>query len=190
MAQKPEKERTLVIVKPDGVKRGLVGEIIHRFEKVQLKIIGLKMVRVDEVVALKHYGQNDEWFEKIGEKMKAFYDRTGFDMGDELSRLSNRELGQMVQKWNVNYLTEGEVVAMILEGFEAVQTVRKIVGATYPQEALPGTIRGDYSQESPTVSNTQHRSIRNLIHASGSPSEAQFEIELWFKDDEIFPTAH
>ena len=181
----PKPERTLVLVKSDGVKRGLVGEIIGRFERVGLQIVGLKVVQVDEAIALKHYGQNDDWFERVGEKMRAFYEQNGLDMNESLRLASNRELGEKVQKWNISYLIEGKVVAMVLEGYEAVSSVRKMVGATYPKDALPGTIRGDYSQESPLTSNLNERSVRNLVHASGSPAEAKFEIELWFKNNEL-----
>ncbi|KKQ22348.1 nucleoside-diphosphate kinase [Candidatus Wolfebacteria bacterium RIFCSPLOWO2_01_FULL_38_11] len=179
-------EKTLVVIKPDGAKRGLVGEIISRFEKVGLKIAALKAVKIDEKVATKHYGYNEEWFEKVGKKVKEFYQKIGFDPGEELGKLSNSEMGRLIQKWNVDFLTEGVVVAMILKGFNAVEVVRKMVGATYPNEAQPGTIRGDYSLESPLVANLQKKAVRNLVHASGTAEEARLEIELWFKEGEIF----
>lgn len=179
------KERTLVVVKPDGVKRGLVGEIIGRFEKVGLDLIGIKMVEVDEGLAMKHYGANDEWFENIGTKVREFYEKVGYDPGEDFSKLPNKEIGQMVQRWNVNYMTAGKTVAMIWQGTDVVKIVRKMVGSTYPSDALPGTIRGDYSVDSPLNSNTEQRSVYNLVHASGKPEEAEMEIELWFKGDEI-----
>jgi len=178
-------QRTLVLVKPDGVERGLVGEIIHRFEKVGLKIIGLKMVKVDADLAFKHYGQNEEWFEKIGEKVREFYNRVGYDPGEEFNKLSNRQIGELVQKWNVEYLVAGPVVAIVLEGPHAIEVVRKIIGPTYPEEAPPGTIRGDYALDSPLTSNLEKRSVRNLIHASSKLEEADLEIKLWFKEDEL-----
>jgi nucleoside-diphosphate kinase len=182
---KLKEEKTLVLIKPDGVKRGLVGEIIHRFEKVGLKIVALKSVRINEEMALKHYGYNEEWFEKVGKKVKEFYQEVGFDPGEDFNKLTNREIGKLIQKWNVDYLLEGIVVAMVLKSFNAIEAARKIVGATYPLEALPGTIRGDYSAESPLTANLEQRSIRNLIHAAGSKEEADLEIELWFKKEEI-----
>lgn len=181
----PQKERTLVVIKPDAVSRHLAGEIITRFERVGLDIVGLKLVAVTEDIAFKHYGQNDEWFERIGEKMRDFYQKTGFDLNEDLARKTNRELGQMVQRWNIDYLLSGKVIAMVLEGYEAIAVVRKMVGATYPKDALPGTIRGDYSQDSPITSNAYQRSVLNLVHASGTPEEAKFEIELWFKESEL-----
>jgi len=178
-------EKTLVIVKPDGVKRGLIGEIIGRFEKIGLDLIGIKMVQVDKDLALKHYGANDEWFENVGSKMREFYNKIGFDPGEDFGKLSNKEMGQMVQKWNVDYMTAGKTVAMIWQGTDAVKIVRKMVGTTYPSDSLPGTIRGDYSIDSPLNSNTEQRSVYNLVHASGKPEEAKLEIDLWFKQDEI-----
>jgi len=178
-------DQSVVLIKPDGVKRGLIGEIISRFEKIGIKIVAMKMVWIDEDTAFKHYGVNDEWFEKIGEKTKKFYLENGLDKGEDLMKLENKEIGKLVQKWNVDFLTEGPVVAMLLEAPGVVPIVRKMVGPTYPQDALPGTIRGDYSIESPFVSNTNKRSVRNLIHASGNNEEAKIERQLWFKESEI-----
>lgn len=179
-------QKTLVIIKPDGVSRGLIGEIIGRFEKVGLKIIGLKLLKIDKEFAFKHYGQSEEWFEKVGSKVREFYNQVGYDPGEEFNRLSNSDIGRLVQKWNADYLTEGVVVAMVLKGIHAIEVVRKIVGPTYPHEAPPGTIRGDYSLESPLSANLNQQSVRNLIHASSSIEDAQKEIELWFKESEIF----
>ncbi|MGC9046562.1 MAG: nucleoside-diphosphate kinase [Minisyncoccia bacterium] len=180
------KEKTLVLIKPDGVQRKIVGEIISRFERVGLEIIGLKMVKVNEELAFKHYGYNEEWFEKVGKKVKEFYEQVGFDPGEEFNKLSLKEIGKLVQKWNVDFLTEGKVIAMVLKGYHAVEIVRKMVGDTYPHRAAPGTIRGDYALESPLVANVSKRSVRNIIHASGSVEEANLEIQLWFKNNEIF----
>lgn len=179
------KERTLVLVKPDGVKRGLVGEIISRFEKTGLRLIGLKMVIIPPEMAFKHYGYSKEWFKKVGEKVLAFYREHGRDPGEELGTMEPEEVGKMVQKWNVDYLTAGPVVAMVWEGPHAVEVVRKIVGPTYPHQAPPGTIRGDFAIDSPFTSNMEKRSVHNLIHASGTAEEAKLEIELWFKEKEI-----
>jgi len=178
-------EQSLVLIKPDGVARGLVGEITSRFEKIGLKLMGIKMVQVDEGLALKHYGANDEWYENIGIKVREFHEKIGYDPGEDFSQLPNRAIGQMVQKWNVDYLTAGKTVAMIWQGVEAVKIIRKIVGSTYPSDALPGTIRGDFSVDSPLNSNIENRSVYNLVHASGKPEEAKLEIDLWFKKEEI-----
>lgn len=178
-------EKSVVLIKPDGVKRGLVGEIVARFEKAGIKIVAMKMVGVDREFATKHYGFNDEWFENVGKKVKEFYKEKGLDPGEGILEMENKKIGKLVQGWNVDYLTEGPVVAMVLEAPGAVEIVRKMVGSTYPQTAPPGTIRGDFSFDSPLLSNTKRRSVHNLIHASGTPAEAEIEIELWFKKDDI-----
>jgi nucleoside-diphosphate kinase len=184
--QKDYIEKTMVAVKPDGVRRQLVGEIISRFEKVQLKLVACKMIKIPEELAFKHYGQNEEWFLNIGKKMISFYKEHGFDPKEKIGTLEPMEIGKLVQKWNVNYLTEGPVVATVWEGVHAVEIVRKIVGSTLPVQSPPGTIRGDFAVDSSYSANEQGRSIQNLIHASGTVEEAKLEIELWFKKDEIY----
>jgi len=181
----PRQEKTLVLIKPDGRERGLIGEIIGRFEKVGLKLIAAKLVKVSPRLAFKHYGYGDDWFEKVGQRTKEFYQQQGFDPGEEIGKMSPRQIGKLVQKWNVNYLTAGPVLAMVWQGPHAVAIVRKIVGPTYPDQAPPGTIRGDYASESITIANSQQRSVYNLIHASDSPESAKLEIELWFRRKEI-----
>lgn len=178
-------EQSVVLVKPDGVQRGLIGEIVSRFEKAGIKIVAMKMVRVGKEFAVKHYGYSDEWFENVGKKVKEFYKEKGYDPGEDFSKLTNMEIGKTVQGWNVDYLTEGPVVAMVLEAPGVVEIVRKMTGSTYPQSAPPGTIRGDFSFDSPLLSNIKRRSVYNLIHASGTPDEAQLEKQLWFKENEI-----
>ena len=178
-------EETVVLVKPDGVKRGLIGEIISRFEKTGLKLIAAKLVVVPPELAVKHYGYDNDWFENVGRKLLQFYREHGKDPGEELGTKEPKELGKLVQQWNVDYLTEGPVLAMIWQGYHAVEIVRKIVGPTFPQSAPPGTIRGDFSTDSPLTANANKRSVYNLIHASGSVQEAKLERELWFKEDEI-----
>lgn len=178
-------EQSVVLVKPDGVQRGLVGEIISRFEKAGIKIVAMKMVHIGKEFALKHYGFNAEWFENVGKKVKEFYKEHGFDPGEDIMNMENKKIGEMVQKWNVDYLTEGPVVAMLLEAPGVVEIVRKMTGSTYPQSAPPGTIRGDFSFDSPLLSNLKRRSVYNLIHASGKPEEAEVEKQLWFKKEEI-----
>jgi nucleoside-diphosphate kinase len=179
------KERTVVLIKPDGVRRGLIGEIISRFEKIGLKMIACKLVKVPKELAFKHYGYDESWFENVGKKVLQFYREHGLDPNEEIGTMEPKKIGKLVQEWNVNYLTEGPVLAMIWQGPHAVEIVRKIVGPTYPNQAPPGTIRGDYSWDSPLTSNSEKRSVYNLIHASGKPEEAELEIQLWFKEKEI-----
>ena len=153
------KERTLVLVKPDGVQRGLSGRIISRFEDVGLKIVGMRMQWVDKEFARIHYSAHVE---------KAFY--PGLEA----------------------MITEGPVLALVLEGLHAVELVRKMVGATEPKSATPGTIRGDFAHHSYSYTDAQNKSIKNLIHASGNIEEAIQEVQLWFKDEELhtYQTVH
>ena len=152
-------ERTLVILKPDAMQRALVGEIITRFERVGLKIVAAKVVRPSEEQYYHHY-------ETIG-KMISRRGQEAFDV-------------------TLAFMQEGPVMAMVLEGVEAVSLVRKMVGTTEPKQAQPGTIRGDYSHISINYANSRGMSVPNLIHASGDLQEAKQEVAHWFKDDEIF----
>ncbi|HKB88501.1 MAG TPA: nucleoside-diphosphate kinase [Patescibacteria group bacterium] len=179
-------ERTIVLVKPDGVKRGLIGEITSRFEKRGLKVVGMKMVWVDEAMVRKHYPTTrKEWVSGIGEKTLKAYEDYGTDPKEHLGTMDPYEIGLLVCKWLVEYLTSGPVVAIVLEGPHAIIAVRKIAGYTYPDTAIPGTIRGDFSVDSPDLANMTKRSGMNLVHASGNAEEAKFEIELWFKKSEL-----
>jgi nucleoside-diphosphate kinase len=179
-------EQTVVLVKPDGVKRALIGEIISRFEKRGLKVVGMKMVWVDEEMVRKHYPTTRrEWVSKIGEKTLEAYKQYGTDPNEHLGTMDPYEIGLLICKWLVDYLTSGPVVAMVLEGPHAISAVRKIAGYTYPDTAVPGTIRGDLSIDSPDLANMTKRSGMNLVHASGNKEEADFEIELWFRKNEI-----
>ena len=149
------KEQTLVLIKPDGVQRALTGRILQRFEDAGLKVVGMKLVHVDKEHAGKHY----------------------FDVEERH--------GEQIFNANVNFLTEGPVLAMVLEGLQAVETVRKMVGSTEPKSALPGTIRGDFAHQSYEWCDANKQVIRNLIHASASSEDAQKELSLWFKPEEL-----
>ncbi len=178
-------ERTLVIVKHDGVARGLVGEIIFRIERVGFKLIAFEMVRAEEDMASNHYPNSDEWKRKVGERTLEEYVEKGLDPMEELGTKDVIEIGEKVKKWNVDFLTAGPVVAMVWEGPNVVSVIRKLVGHTVPALALPGTIRGDFSWDSAELSNAHKRPFYNLIHASGTPEEAQEEIALWFDKLEV-----
>ena len=185
-SKNPLIEQTVVLVKPDGVKRGLVGEIVGRFERIGLKIVGMKMVWVDEEMVRKHYPTTrKEWVSKIGEKTLEAYKNYGTDPKEHLGTMDPYEIGLLICKWLVDYLTSGPVVAMVLEGPHAITAVRKTAGYTYPDTAVPGTIRGDLSIDSPDLANMIKRSGMNLVHASGNAEEAKFEIALWFRKEEI-----
>lgn len=152
-------ERTLVLFKPDTVQRGLVGEILSRFERVGLKIVGTKMIAPDKDHYYHHY-------EAIGQMIT--------------------RRGQQAFDVTLEMMVQGPVIAMVFEGVEAVSLVRKLVGGTEPKTALPGTIRGDFSHMSFEYADGKKKGIPNLIHASGDPEEAEKEIGHWFSDDEIY----
>ncbi len=175
-------EQTLVLFKPDTVSRGLVGKILTRFEETGLKIAAMKMVWADETLAKNHYDLDETWAKNVFEKTKITHEKEGkpFPYKDHM------EFGGMIQKWNMDFLREGPVIAIILEGPHAVEIVRKMVGNTEPRQAAPGTIRGDYAMlESYTVADKKTRVLRNLVHASDSVENAKREINLWFSEKEI-----
>lgn len=179
-------ERTVVLVKPDGVKRGLIGMIIGRFERVGLKVVALKMIWPDRKLASKHYPTSRlVWVKKVGDRTLASYEEYGQDANKLLGTKDPMKVGKLVCEWLVSFLTGGPVVAMVLSAPHAVEVVRKLVGETYPIKAAPGTLRGDFMIDSPALSNTKKRAIQNIIHASGSGEEAKFEEKLWFKPKEI-----
>ena len=178
-------EKTLVLIKPDGVKRGLTGEIIARFEKTGLKIAALKMVWVDKDFAAKHYPSSRmEFLKGMGEKTIQTYAKYGKSPKQEMGTDDPVEIGKMVNHWNLEFLTSGPVAAIVLEGLHAVDNVRMVVGNTIPAFAPPGTIRGDYSIDSPALANERKRALHNLVHASGTIDEAAQEITLWFSPEE------
>lgn len=180
------KERTVVLVKPDGVIRGLVGQIIERFERMGLKIVGLKLVSVPAEMAKKHYPESrTALLEGIGKKTLDTYAKYGRDPKEELGTMDALEIGRMVNRWNIDFITSGPVVAILLEGLHAIDNVRMAVGNTLPTFAVPGTIRGDYSVDSPALANAKKRAVHNLVHASGNAEEAKYEEQLWFRKDDI-----
>ena len=181
----PKQETTIVLVKPDCVKRGLIGEILERIESRGLKVIGLKMLQASEEHAHNHYPNSETWLRTVGEKTFDGYKELGKDAIKELGTDDPIAIGKMVANWNVDYLTSGPMIAMAIRGIHAIKMVRKIVGHTYPAKAEMGTIRGDFSVDSPTLANTGKRAVRNLVHASGDPEEATHELKHWFKAEEL-----
>lgn len=148
-------ERTLVLLKPDAVARGFAGKIISRFEDAALKIVGVKMKWMDEEFTRRHY----------------------FDLEERL--------GAQVYAVTAAFMQQGPVIALVLEGYDAVAKVRKIVGSTYPNEAAPGTIRGDFSHYGKAASQASGKAVANLVHASGNKEEAGQEVDLWFAKEEL-----
>ncbi len=178
-------EKTFVMIKPDGVKRGLIGEVIARFERAGLKLVGLKMVHPTKEMVEKHYPSTEKWFTTVGEKTLSSYKEMGLDPKEHLGTDSALEIGKIVKGWLLDFISSSPVVCMVWEGNHAIQNVRRLVGNTLPIKANPGTIRGDFTCDSPDLANTKHRPIRNIVHASGDPEEAGHEISLWFTQKEI-----
>jgi len=181
MINHPKKERTFVAIKPDGVQRSLMGEVISRFEKVGLKLVAMKMMVVDKDHIEKHYTLDPEWRRITGEKTIASYEAKGLTPPSR----DPLEITEKILNNLKNYMTSGPVVAMVWEGAHAVKIVRKIVGGTEPLTSDVGTIRGDYVLDSYAMSDQDGRSVRNVVHASGSTKEAEDEIAHWFKQDEL-----
>lgn len=149
-------ERTLVLLKPDAVARGLAGRIITRFEDAALKIVGVKMKHMDADFMRKHY----------------------FDLEERA--------GSEIYNCTASFMQSAPVIALALQGVDAVTKVRKIIGATFPDQAAPGTVRGDFAHQSRPSSEVSGKAIMNLVHASGNSEEAKYEVELWFGTDEQF----
>lgn len=158
-------ERTLVLLKPDAVQRGIMGRIISRFEDAGMKIVGSKMVWIDEKFGIKHY--------------------------DEIGKVGQRR-GEKVLKVLLKFMTSGPVMALCIEGIKAVENVRKLCGSTEPKQAVPGTIRGDFSHVSYDYADQKSKAIENVVHASGNADEAKQEIALWFRPEELhsYKTVH
>src|SRR3989338_9723755 len=180
------REKTVVLIKPDGVKRGLAGEVISRFEKMGLKILAMKMVWIDRKLAQKHYPESrTELMAAIGRKTLETYEKYGRDTKEEFGDLEPIEIGKMVNKWNIDFITSGPVIAILLQGIHAIDNVRMLAGHTLQVFAVSGTIRGDFSIDSPALANVQGRAVHNIIHASGNTEEAKYEEQLWFRKQDI-----
>ncbi len=181
MNKHPKRERTLVIVKPDGIQRSLIGEIIGRFERVGLKMVGMKMLIPTAELIEKHYTLDPEWMMKTGLKSIKGYT----DKGLTPPETDPIKVTKKVLKNLVNYMTSGPVIAIAWEGAHSVELVRKMVGGTEPRTSDVGTIRGDFVLDSYVLSDHDGRAVRNLVHASGCPKEAEDELNHWFKKGEI-----
>lgn len=174
-------EKSLVIIKPDGVQRSLIGEVIKRLERVGLKLVALKFQIPTVDQAKKHYTIDPNWIEKTGNKSIAALERSGKD----ISQLQPLEVGSELLSCLQRYLSAGPVVVMVWQGAHAVDVIRKLVGGTEPRTSDVGTIRGDFVHDSYEISDIERRSVRNVVHASGNVEEAQKEIQVWFKPEEI-----
>jgi nucleoside-diphosphate kinase len=177
----PKQERTLVMIKPDGIQRTLIGEIIQRYERIGLKLVGVKMMIPTEDLVEKHYTVNPEWRRITGEKrIKAAREK-----GETPPSEDPLEVTRIVLEKLKKYLTSGPVLALVWQGAHAVEIVRKITGGTEPRSSDVGTIRGDFVLDSYLMADQDGRSVRNLVHASGDVSDAEKEIKLWFAEEEL-----
>jgi nucleoside-diphosphate kinase len=176
----PKKERTLVILKPDAVQRGLVGDIIKRFEQTGLKLVGLKFIMASEDLCWQHYQKDDIWYQEKGAMTVKNRQNKGLPIEKEAI-----EYGKDIIEQLVKFMTAGPVVPIVFEGNQAVRIVKKITGGTEPATSDVGTIRGDYTIDSYEISNVDGRAVRNLVHCTGESDEAQREIDLWFKPEEL-----
>ena len=172
-------ERTLAVIKPDGVQRGLMGDILSRFEKAGLKVVAMKMVWPNEELVGQHYTADEKYNSGVGEKALANAKEHGVEMKE-----TALEIGLRIRETNIKYLSTGPVLAMVLEGNAAIQNVRNIIGGTNPLTADIGTIRGDLTIDDFAQADEEGRAVRNMMHASSEPEEAEREIALWFTADE------
>jgi nucleoside-diphosphate kinase len=178
-------QRSLVLMKPDAVKRGIVGEILSRLERAGLKIVGMKIVQVGEELGSKHYNHGEEWQLKVGARNIQDCNDYGLSVMECFGTEDPKEIGKIVDKRNAEFLASGPVIAIVLEGVNAVAKIRSLVGSTFPDTAAPGTIRGDFGMDSAFAGMKRQRTTYNMIHASGSPEEAEEEIKLWFDKDDV-----
>ena len=182
----PKEEKTYVMVKPDGVRKGLIGEVIKRFEQRDLKIVALEMFQPTKEQIDNHYPKDEAWITRLGEKTLATYEKYGFDPQTELGTTKAEEIGPQVREWLIEFMISAPLVRMVVEGIHAVDMCRKIAGPTMPYQADMGTIRGDFSADSPALANKEKRAVENIVHASETPEEAAHEIKYWFGDSPIY----
>ncbi len=181
----PREEMTLVLIKPDGVKRGLTGEIIKRIEQRGLKVISLSMEQASREKMDNHYPKSKEWISRLGEKTLKTYGEYGIDAQKQHGTNDPYKIGLEVRRWLLDYMISGPVAKVVIKGIHAIEMVRKLAGTTLPYKAELGSIRGDFSVDSPAAANKDKRAIHNLMHASETPEEAAHEIAYWFKKDEL-----
>lgn len=180
-----KQERTLALLKPDGVKRGLIGEVVSRIERRGLKVIAMKMTQVGRDHLENHFPKTEEWVERLGQKTMKTYTEYGIDPVEVQGTADTKELGKLVKESLFAYMESGPIVAIVVEGIHAIDMVRKLAGNTLPVFAEMGTVRGDFSVDSPAVANIEGRAIHNIMHASENKEEATNEISLWFKPEEL-----
>lgn len=184
MNKQPHQERSLVILKPDAVQRSLIGEIVKRFERAGLKVAAMKMTMATEEQLITHYNKTNEWYEKKGKGIVVDMEAHNIPVTKEPI-----EYGKDIIRNMVRYMTAAPIVAMVLEGNQACAVVTKLVGSTEPSTSDVGTIRGDYTLDSYSHATIENRGVRNLIHCSESPAEAEREMVIWFTEGEMMKYA-
>lgn len=182
----PKEEKTFVMVKPDGVRKGLTGEIIRRFEQRDLKIVALEMFQPTHEQIDNHYPKDETWITRLGTKTLGTYEKYGYDALADFGTDEAAKIGPEIRKWLVDYMVSAPLVKMVVQGIHAVDVVRKIAGDTMPYKADMGTIRGDFSIDSPALANKDKRAVMNVLHCSETPEEAMHEIEHWFGKSPIY----
>lgn len=187
MSNHPKEEITFVMIKPDGVRRGLTGEIIRRVEQRGLKIIALEMHQATKQEMDDHYPKDEAWITRLGTKTLSTYEKYGYDPVEEMGTDKAEKIGPEVRKWLIDYMVADPIVKMVVQGVHAVDAVRKLAGNTQPGLAEMGTIRGDFSLDTAASANKDKRAIHNLMHASETQDEARHEIEHWGMKEKIFP---
>lgn len=181
-----DKQVALLIIKPDGVQRGLIGKILRRFELVGLTIIGMKFAWADRQTISDHYPNEDTWYKKVGERTLTNYEKRGIDVKSVFHTDDAITIGKTVKGWLLDFMQESPLFVVAVKGYEAIEIVRKISGNTVPIFAAPGTVRGDFSHDTIDLANQEGRPLRNLIHASDTVEDGKKEVALWFKDEELF----
>lgn len=174
-------ERTLILMKPDVLQRQIVGEILSRFERKGFKMVAVKMLNATKAQVGEHYTAEEQYLIETGEKAK----KGAESRGQDVSNWNSLEWGKIIRERNIAYLTCGPILAVVLEGPSVVSSVRKVLGSTSPADGDVGTIRADYSFDSYALADVVARSTRTMLHASDSPENAQREIKIWFKENEI-----
>lgn len=182
----PKEEKTVVLIKPDGVKRGLIGEIITRIERRGLKIISLEMIQANKQQVDDHYPKDEKWVRRLGEKTIKNYQEYNYDAKKEFGTEDPMKIGKIVRGWVIDYMTSGPMVKIVVKGIHAINMVRKIAGSSMPSQAEMGTIRGDFSVDDATAANREKRAIRNIVHASETFQEAEHELAHWFALEDIY----
>lgn len=174
-------ERALVIVKPDGMEKALIGKVISKFEESGLKVVAIKMIKANESIVGRHYIADENWLETVGHNAMKSYEKRGIKVSK-----TERQIGMRIRSLLMKELSRMPIVAMVLEGNDANRIARKIAGSTEPKSADPSTIRGMYSNDSYEKADKEGRPLRNIVHVSDSPKSANREIKVWFRNSEIY----